>query len=111
MATKSTSKSKAKTTKEFIVPAGFPKPLQDRVIVTATPPETQTAGGIIIPDGAAEQQNKGYIMAVGPKVGVNGGVPLKPGDLVAYAQYGGTEIEHEGVQYFIMREAEILYKF
>lgn len=92
------------------IPANFPRPLHNRVIVTATPPETQTASGIIIPEMAQEQQNKGYVMAVGPKVGEDSGVKLQPGDLVAYGEYAGSEIEVDGKPYLIMRESDILYK-
>lgn len=93
------------------IPANFPRPLHNRVIVTATPPETQTASGLFIPDSAQENQNKGYVMAIGPKVGQEeGSVKLQPGDLVAYGEHAGSEIEIDGTPYLIIRESDILYK-
>ena len=101
----------ANNTKPIEIPANFPRPLHNRVIVSATPPETQTASGLFIPYSAQENQNKGYVMAVGPKVGYDeGSVKLQPGDLVAYSEHAGSEIEIDGVPYLIMRENDILYK-
>ena len=42
------------------------RPLHDRVIVKRLEAETKSAGGIIIPDNAAEKPSKGKIIAVGP---------------------------------------------
>lgn len=98
-----------KKTNAPVVPANFPKPLHDRIIVTAEKPETVTAGGIIIPESASEQQNRGYVMAIGPKVGKGSPVKIKVGDLVEYGEYAGNDISHEGIDYLIMRETDILF--
>lgn len=94
------------------VPANFPKPLHDRLIVTSIPPEGISKGGIIIPESAEEQQNKGWVMAVGNRVGLNTpnkkAIP-KVGDMIAYGEYSGMDLEYEGVDYLVMREADILY--
>ncbi|HEV2112352.1 MAG TPA: co-chaperone GroES, partial [Gammaproteobacteria bacterium] len=42
------------------------RPLHDRVIVKRLESETKTAGGILIPDNAAEKPSKGKVIAVGP---------------------------------------------
>ena len=42
------------------------RPLHDRVAVRRVDSETKTAGGIIIPDTAAEKPQQGEIIAVGP---------------------------------------------
>ena len=42
------------------------RPLHDRVVVRRVDSETKTAGGIIIPDTAAEKPQQGEIIAVGP---------------------------------------------
>ena len=82
------------------------KPLADRVLVEPANAEEKTAGGIIIPDTAKEKPQKGTIVAVGP------GTPdqkltLKVGDAVLYGKYSGTEINYEGIDYLIMKEADI----
>ena len=42
------------------------RPLHDRVVVKRVDSETKSAGGIIIPDTAAEKPQQGEVIAVGP---------------------------------------------
>ena len=42
------------------------RPLHDRVIVKRLEEERTTAGGIVIPDTAAEKPSMGEVIAVGP---------------------------------------------
>lgn len=83
------------------------KPLADRVLIKAAPAEEKTVGGIIIPDTAKEKPLYGEVLAVG-----NGTkdeeMVLKTGDTVLYGKYAGTEIEHEGEKYLIMRQSDVL---
>jgi chaperonin GroES len=83
------------------------KPLADRVLIEPAAAETKTIGGIIIPDTAKEKPLQGTIVAVG-----NGTkdeeMILKEGDNVLYGKYAGTEIEHEGKKYLIMRQSDVV---
>ena len=83
------------------------KPLADRVLIEPAAAETKTIGGIIIPDTAKEKPLQGTIVAVG-----NGTkdeeLILKDGDKVLYGKYAGTEIEHEGKKYLIMRQSDVV---
>lgn len=83
------------------------KPLADRVLVLPAPAEEKTIGGIIIPDSAKEKPLKGEVIAIG-----NGTkdeeMVVKPGDIVLYGKYAGTEIELDGEKYLIMRQSDIL---
>ena len=106
MAEKKPSKKKAIVSGAPTIPTNFPKPLHNRVIISATPPETVSLGGIIIPDAAKEQQNKGYIMAIGTRI-ENPAVQV--GRIAAYGEYAGVEIEHDGREYLMMRETDLLY--
>ena len=83
------------------------KPLADRVIVEPAAAETKTSSGIIIPDTAKEKPQKGNIVAVGPGTKENP-VTVKVGDVVLYGKYSGTELNHEGIDYLIMKENDIL---
>ena len=83
------------------------KPLADRVLVEPLEAETKTASGIIIPDTAKENPQKGSIVAVGPGTKENP-VTVKVGDSVLYGKYSGTELKLEGKDYLIMRESDIL---
>ena len=33
---------------------------------------------------------------------------LKPGDQVLYGKYAGTELDHEGTKYLIMRQSDVV---
>ena len=83
------------------------KPLADRVLVEPAPAEEKTAGGIIIPDTAKEKPQKGTVVAVGPGK-KDEPMTVKPGDVVLYGKYSGTEITVDGKNYLIMRESDIV---
>lgn len=83
------------------------KPLADRVLVQPANAEQKTSSGIIIPDTAKEKPQKGLVIAVGEGK-KDEPMTVKVGDNVLYGKYSGTEISFEGVDYLIMREADIL---
>ncbi|HPK05792.1 MAG TPA: co-chaperone GroES [Bacteroidales bacterium] len=83
------------------------KPLADRVLVKPAPAEEKTAAGIIIPDTAKEKPQKGTIVAAGPGK-KDEPTTVKPGEVVLYGKYAGTEINIDGTDYLIMRESDIL---
>ncbi len=88
------------------------KPLYDRVVIKRIEAEEVTAGGIYIPDNAKEKPTKGEVLAVGEgKALDNGSVrapKVKVGDKVIYGQYAGSAYKHEGVEYKIVKEDDIL---
>ena len=90
------------------------KPLADRVVVKPLTKEEITKGGILIPDTAKEKPQEGEIIAVGPgKMGEDGKrieMEVKKGDRVIYAKYAGMEWKHDGEEYLILRESDILAK-
>ncbi len=83
------------------------QPLADRVLVAPAAAETTTSSGIIIPDTAKEKPQKGTVVAVGPGT-KDQPVTVKVGDQVLYGKYSGTELQHEGEDYLIMRESDLL---
>ena len=82
------------------------KPLADRVLILPAAAE-EKVGGIIIPDTAKEKPVHGTVVAAG-----NGTkdeeMILKEGDEVLYGKYSGTELEHEGKKYLMMRQSDVL---
>lgn len=88
------------------------KPLHDRIIVEAAPKEEKTASGIILPDTAQEKPQKGTVLAVGPGKRLDSGqlapVDVKPGDMVMYGKYSGTEVTVAGKDYVILRAEDVL---
>ncbi|MEM9088091.1 MAG: co-chaperone GroES [Cyanobacteria bacterium P01_F01_bin.53] len=88
------------------------KPLGDRVFIKVGASDTQTAGGIILPDAAKEKPQVGEITAVGPgKVDDNGNrrsMDVNVGDKVLYSKYAGTEIKLGDDEYILLSEKDIL---
>ena len=88
------------------------RPLHDRVIVKRLEEERKSAGGIVIPDTAAEKPSMGEVVAVGPgKTDDNGktvAMGVKVGDRVLFGKYSGQEFKLEGQDYLHMREDDII---
>ena len=88
------------------------RPLHDRVIVKRLESETKTAGGIVIPDSAAEKPVQGKVVAVGKgKILEDGQVrPLdvKVGDKILFGKYSGTEVKVDGEELVVMREEDVM---
>ena len=83
------------------------QPLSDRVLVEHQEAETKTASGLYIPDSAKEKPQQGKVVAVG-KGKKDHNMTVKVGDIVLYGKYSGSELKHEGNDYLIMREEDIL---
>ena len=87
------------------------RPLQDRVVVRRTEEETKSAGGIVIPDSAAEKPSQGEVIAVGPGKRLDSGtvqeVDLKAGDKILFGQYAGSTVKLDGEELLIMNESEV----
>jgi len=88
------------------------RPLHDRVIIKRMESETKSAGGIVIPDNAAEKPIKGEVIAVGKgKILENGEVralDLKVGDKVLFGKYSGNEVKVDGEELLVMKEDDIM---
>ena len=83
------------------------RPLADRVLIEPAAAEETTASGIIIPDTAQEKPQRGVVVAVGPGK-KDEPTTVKVGDKVLYGKYSGTDLNIDGKDYMIMREADIL---
>jgi chaperonin GroES len=88
------------------------RPLNDRVIVKRLEDERKTAGGIVIPDTAAEKPSQGEVVAVGPGKSDDKGkvvaMGVKSGDRILFGKYSGTEFKLDGNDYLHMREDDII---
>ncbi|MFU8816700.1 MAG: co-chaperone GroES [Pseudomonadales bacterium] len=87
------------------------RPLHDRVVVRRVEEETTTAGGIVLPDSAAEKPSQGEVLAVGPgKTLDNGDVrapDVKVGDKVLFGQYAGSTVKVGSDELLVLSESEI----
>ena len=88
------------------------RPLHDRVLVRRLDAEEKTTGGIIIPDTAKEKPQQGEIIATGPggrnEQGQLVQLDVKPGDLVLFGKWSGTEVKINSEEFLIMKESDLL---
>lgn len=88
------------------------RPLHDRVVVRRIDEDQKTAGGIIIPDTAAEKPQTGEVIAAGPGARSDDGkvqkLDVKQGDKVLFGKWSGTEVKIDGEELLIMKESDIM---
>jgi chaperonin GroES len=88
------------------------RPLHDRIIVKRLEEERKSAGGIVIPDTAAEKPSQGEVVAAGPgKLDEAGKVipmGVKVGDKILFGKYSGQEFKMDGTDYLHMREDDVI---
>jgi len=88
------------------------RPLHDRVVVRRIDEDQKTAGGIIIPDTAAEKPQTGEVLAAGPGARDDDGkvqpLDVKTGDKVLFGKWSGTEVKIDGDDLLIMKESDIM---
>lgn len=88
-------------------------PLADRVAIRAMEDTEEMKGGLYIPDTAKEKPIQGEVIAVGPGRREKGDVvpmELKVGDRVVYGKYSGTQVELEGEEIILIKEADVIAK-
>jgi len=82
-------------------------PLGDRVVLKQVEAEEKTKSGIILTSANKEKPQEADVIAVGPgtsKVKME----VKEGDRVVFAQYSGTHIKLDDVEYIIVKQEDIL---
>ena len=82
------------------------EPLGARVVILPVEGESQTPGGILLPETAKEKPQQGIIKAVGNEEEMM--TDLKIGDRVLFPKYTGTEIKYDGDTYLLMDEDSVL---
>lgn len=87
------------------------EPMFDRVLVKKIEAETQTKGGIMLPENQAKAHN-GTVVAVGTGARNREGNFYKPvlkvGDKVMLPEYGGNKVDIEGETHWVYRESDII---
>ena len=88
------------------------RPLHDRVIVKRLEEAKTSAGGILIPDTAAEKPLRAEVISVGPGKRSDDGkvhaLDVKKGDKVLIGKYSGTEVKIDGDELVVLREDDIM---
>ena len=88
--------------------------LFDAVIIKPIEEEETTFGNIVVPDLGKDKNEKGEVVAVGPgKPTVTGDfikTIVKIGDIVILPTMGFTKLEHDGEEYYVGPQNQILAK-
>ncbi|MBO5408449.1 MAG: co-chaperone GroES [Clostridia bacterium] len=89
------------------------KPLGDRVVIKMVEAEETTKSGIILAGSAKEKPQMAEVVAIGPGGMIDGKevkMEVAVGDKVITNKYAGTEVKLDGVEYIVLRQADILAK-
>jgi chaperonin GroES len=88
------------------------RPLHDRVVVERLDDERKSAGGIVIPDNAAEKPDQGEVIAVGKGRILEDGkvrpLDVNVGDRILFGKFSGQTVKVESAEYLVMREDDIM---
>ena len=87
------------------------KALCDRVVIKMVEAEETTASGIILTASAQEKPQVAEIIEVGPGGVVDGKevtMMVKPGDVVIYSKYAGTEVKLGEEEYIVVKQNDIV---
>lgn len=79
------------------------QPLADYVVAQPEEAQTKTASGFYLPDNAKEKPQTSRVVAVGKDV-----KNVKVGDRILYKSYSTTEVKHDGADYILVKEEDIL---
>jgi len=87
-------------------------PTEDRIIVKRAEAQNETKYGILLPENSKEAPVKGTVLKVGPgkmnDSGTRQQMDIKENDTVIFSKYSGSEVVHEGEEFLIMKESDVL---
>jgi len=82
------------------------------VLVEPAERQTQTAGGIFLPDSSSEKPQAGKVIAVGASLWKSAThevkSPVKVGDNVVYKKWGGNDVKIMTTEYQFLQFEDIL---
>ena len=88
------------------------KPIGNHVLVQRATPAEISKAGIVLPESAKDKPQEGKIIAIGNgkimEDGERSSFQVSVGDRVIFTSYAGTEVSHEGDDFLIMEESDIL---
>ena len=87
------------------------RPIHDRILVQRLEESELHVGGIITPDSAKEEPQRGKVIAAGNgkpnDEGERVSLDVKAGDTILFGRYAGQEITLDSVEYLIAKEDRI----
>jgi chaperonin GroES len=79
------------------------QPLGDYVVAQPEKAEAKTVTGFYIPESAKEKPSTSKVVAVGKDV-----KSVKVGDRILYKNYSSTEVKHDGEEFVLVKEEDVL---
>jgi chaperonin GroES len=87
-------------------------PLNDKIVLERLESSDRTAGGLLLPDTAKEKPRQGKVISLGDgkalENGKRGTFQVKPGDVVLFSSYSGSEVTVDGQEFLIVTEDDLL---
>lgn len=87
------------------------KPLFDKIVLKQVEALEKTASGIVLPGAAKEKPQMAEVLAVGPGGIIDGKeikMQVKPGDIILYSKYAGSEFKIDDENVTIIRQSDVL---
>ncbi|MGH4051983.1 MAG: co-chaperone GroES [Clostridium sp.] len=87
------------------------RPLSDRVLIKRLEAEETTKSGILLAGASKEKPQEAEVIAVGPGKVEDGKIikmEVKPGNIVLFSKYSGSEVKYDGTEYIILKQEELL---
>lgn len=90
----------------------YPIPYGNRILVRRDDAESESKGGILIPDVSKEKPTEGKVLCVGEGRMNEHGIVVVPnirrGAAVVFSRYAGTEIDHDGETLVVLNADDVL---
>lgn len=90
------------------------EPISDKLICKPVEQDEVSAGGIILPELDDQKTLRAEVMVAGKGFWAAPGLFIettcKPGDIVVYQRFAAQVMEHEGTDYHIIQERDVLVR-
>lgn len=82
------------------------KAILNKVVIEMSERQTETEGGIVLPEVSVKPHTEGTIISAGEQV-----EDVKVGDKVGFPSHLGTRLEHKGKDILVIEEFRLLYVY
>lgn len=90
------------------------EPISDKLVCKPVEQDEVSAGGIILPELDDQKTLKAKVLVAGKGFWAAPGLfvetTCKPGDIVIYQRFAAQVMEHDGTDYHIIQERDVLTK-
>jgi len=90
------------------------EPISDKLVCEPVEQDEMSSGGIILPELSDQKTLKGRVLFAGKGFWAAPGLfietAVKPGDIVLYQRFAAQVFEHDGKEYQIVQERDVLTK-